>query len=137
MACSSLAKTTANLREGVMLYGYDPVTYFTQSKPLRGTSAFQLQQNDVVYHFANQKNKDEFSKNPQKYSPQYEGWCATAVAEGYKYDIDPLNYKVTDGKLYLFYKGWKGDAKKPWLKNEPEQIKKADSNWPKVKITEE
>lgn len=130
------AGTTANLKKGVMLYGYDPVSYYG-TKPLKGNPAIKAEVGGLTYLFVTVENKKAFVDNPKKYEPQYEGWCATAVAKGYKYDIDPENYKVTDGKLYLFYKGWKGDAKKDWVSNESESIKKADSNWPKVKSTEE
>lgn len=128
---------TANVRKGVMLYGYDPVTYFKSDKPLKGNPAIKADVNGLTYQFANEENKKLFLANPKTYEPQYEGWCATAVVKGYKYDIDPENYKVTNGKLYLFYKGWRGDAKKDWVNGEPENIKKADSNWPQVKNTEE
>ncbi|MGZ3724312.1 MAG: YHS domain-containing (seleno)protein [Pseudobdellovibrio sp.] len=128
--------TTSNVHDGVLIYGYDPVSYFS-GKPLKGKAEIKASINGQNYLFANEENKKLFVVNPKKYQPQYEGWCATAVAKGYKYDIDPENYKVTDGKLYLFYKGWKGDAKKDWVKDEAGNIKKADQNWPEVRITEE
>ena len=132
----SFAQGTANVRKGVMLYGYDPVSYFAE-KPAKGSPAIKAEVGGLTYLFATETNKKLFVANPKKYEPQYEGWCATAVAKGYKYDIDPANYKVTDGKLYLFYKGWKGDAKKDWVKDEPGSIKSADSKWPEVKKSEE
>lgn len=131
------AQTTANIRKGLMLYGYDPISYYNSDKPVKGLAALKADINGVTYQFANEANKKIFLTNPKKFEPQYEGWCATAVAKGFKLDIDPENYKVTDGKLYFFYKGWKGDAKKDWVKDEPGSIKKADSNWPKVKVSEE
>lgn len=136
-ASLSYADTTANLRKGVMLYGYDPISYFTSEKPLKGSPTIKAEVNGLTYQFANEANKKLFVADPKKYEPQYEGWCATAVAKGYKFDIDPENYKVTDNKLYLFYKGWRGDAKKDWVKDEPGSIKSADSKWPVVKKTEE
>ena len=129
--------STANIRDGVMLYGYDPVTYFTSANPAKGKKEIRATVDGLTYQFATEDNKKLFTADPQKYRPQYQGWCATAVAGGYKYDIDPENFKVTDGKLYLFYKGWKGDAKKDWVKNEPDSIKKADQNWPTVKTSKE
>jgi YHS domain-containing protein len=133
----SIAGSTANLAKGIILKGYDPVSYFNGAKPLKGNASIKTELEGVTYLFANQANRAEFLKSPQKYSPAYEGWCATAVAGGYKYDIDPENYKITNGRLFLFYKGWKGDAKKDWIKGEPNNIKTADANWPKVKTTEE
>ena len=134
---AAFGQSSANVRKGIMLYGYDPVTYYTSEKPAKGNSAIKAEVGGLTYLFASETNKKLFLGNPKKYEPQYEGWCASAVAKGYKFDIDPENYKVTDGKLYLFYKGWKGDAKKDWVKDEPGSIKNADVNWPKVKTTEE
>jgi YHS domain-containing protein len=139
LAVGSLASasTTANLRNGVMLYGYDPVSYFKGIAPTKGESKIKSIDGGMTYYFSNEENKVEFEKNKAKYIPAYEGWCATAVAGGYKYDIDPLNYKITNGRLFLFYKGWLGDAKKDWVKNENEQITKADKQWPTVRTTKE
>ena len=131
------AGTTANVRKGVMLYGYDPVSYIDAPKPVKGNPAIKTEIKGLTYLFANEENKKAFLADPKKYEPQFEGWCASAVANGYKYDIDPENYKVTGGKIYLFYKGWKGDAKKDWVKDEPGNIKSADQKWPTVKVTEE
>jgi len=128
---------TANVRDGVLLYGYDPVSYFSATKPVKGKAEIKATVDGQNYLFSNEENRKLFVANPKKYQPQYEGWCATAVAKGFKYDIDPENFKITDGKLYLFYKGWKGDAKKDWVKDEAGNIKTADQNWPKVKTTEE
>lgn len=131
------AQTTANIHEGVMLYGYDPVSYFKQEKPSKGLPTLFVIDQGQKYLFSNQANKAEFEKSPEKYRPAYEGWCATAVAGGYKFDIDPENFKITDGRLFLFYKGWRGDAKKDWLKAEPDKIKMADKQWPSVRLLKE
>lgn len=128
---------TANLENGVILKGYDPVSYFTSKTPAKGKAEIQSHFNGITYFFSTLENKKIFDENPKKFQPEYEGWCATAVAGGYKYDIDPENYKITDGRLFLFYKGWKGDAKKSWIQHETESIKKADTNWPHVKGTKE
>ena len=136
LSLSAKATSTANLDKGVILKGYDPVSYF-HGKPVKGLNTFQVNGEGVTYLFANEKNKSDYLKDPKKYQPAYEGWCATAVAKGYKYDIDPENFKITDGRLFLFYKGWKGDAKKDWVKDESGSIKEADKNWPQVKTTEE
>jgi YHS domain-containing protein len=133
-------KTTANVRDGIILQGYDPVSYFTQSAPLKGDPRFRFEKDGITYLFANEANKLLFTKTPGKYAPAYEGWCATAVGKGIKYAIDPLNYKITDGRLFLFYREtglFGGDAKPEWVKNEPESIRKADANWPKVQTLKE
>ena len=137
ISVTAFAKSTANSHDGVMLYGFDPTTYYSSTKPLKGKKEIKTEIDGRTYVFATEANKKTFLADPKKFEPQYEGWCATAVASGYKYDIDPENFKVTNGKLYLFYKGWKGDAKTAWVEKEPESIQKADGNWPKVKDTEE
>ncbi|BBH54142.1 YHS domain-containing (seleno)protein [Fluviispira sanaruensis] len=128
---------TANIKDGVILKGYDPVSYFKGSKPIKGKPEIKVNINGITYLFSTSENKIEFLKNPKKYTPEYEGWCATAVADGYKFDIHPENYKITNDRLFLFYKGWRGNAKTDWLKDEPGQIKKADENWPKVRNEKE
>ena len=136
LSATALAAPTANLKDGVMLYGFDPVSYFSQ-KPLKGKKEIKADADGGTYLFASEENKKTFLKNPKQYEPQYEGWCATAVAKGYKYDIDPENFKITNGRLFLFYKGWKGDAKTAWLENETENTSKADKNWPEVRNSKE
>lgn len=131
------AGPTANLKDGVILEGRDPVSYFQGGKPAKGDPKISVEENGVKYLFASEANKKEFQANPAKYRPAYEGWCATAVAGGYKFGIDPESYQITDGRLFLFYKGWRGDAKKDWLKDEKENLKKAEANWPKVRVSEE
>lgn len=129
---ASSAPETFNLDGGVVIKGYDPVSYFQPTGPLKGDKKITVTHSGVNYLFATEENKAKFLANPSAFIPQYGGWCATAVAGGYKYDIDPKHYKITNNKLYLFYKGFLGDAKKDWVKNEPEQINKADKNWPEV-----
>jgi YHS domain-containing protein len=135
-------KTTANVdpKTGVILGGYDPVSYFKAGKPTLGKPELSADLEGVKYQFTSAENRKEFLKDPKHYVPAYEGWCATAVAKGTKYKIDPLNYKVTDGRLFLFYHEsglFGGDAKPDWIKNEPEKIKQADANWPKVRLKKE
>lgn len=127
---------TSNVHMGVLLKGYDPVSYFKGDKPVMGKAEISVPAEGAKYLFSSEANKQEFLKNPKKYSPAYEGWCATAVAKNDKVDIDPLNYKITDGRLFLFYREsglFGGDAKPQWVKDEAEYIKKADANWPKLR----
>ena len=139
----SSAKSTANLdKDGVILSGYDPVSYFKGATPVKGRPEFNFEQSGVKYLFSSAENLAEFKKSPEKYTPAYQGWCSTAVLKNDKVEIDPLNYKVTDGRLFLFYKTegvakWiYGDTKKVWEKGEPDNIKKADSNWTTLKDKE-
>ena len=114
------------------IQGYDPVAYFTQSKAVPGSASFKTQHDGVTYYFSSAQTLAEFQAASAKYLPTYGGWCATAMAKGEKVEIDPTNFKVTNGRLFLFFNAWYGDAKKIWLKDEAVQEKKADTNWKKI-----
>jgi peroxiredoxin Q/BCP len=114
------------------IHGYDPVSYFSGT-PRQGTSDLPSTYRGATYHFADENNRQLFAADPERYLPEYGGWCATAMADGgRKVEIDPLNHKVTNGRLFLFYKGWKGDALKEWNKDEPNLTHRADAAWQKL-----
>lgn len=115
---------------GLALRGFDPVSYFDGAEPRKGDPALSSAYRGATYHFASAENRARFAARPEKYVPQYGGWCATAMAEGgRKVDIDPASYKVTGGRLFLFYKGWLGDARAEWVKDEASLTKQADEAW--------
>lgn len=116
----------------VAIQGYDPVTYFTLGKAVLGSPSFKAVQDGVTYHFSSAKTLETFQAAPTRYLPTYGGWCATAMAKGEKVEIDPKNFKVSNGRLFLFFNAWYGDAKKTWLKDEAGQEKLADANWKKL-----
>jgi YHS domain-containing protein len=132
------AGSTANLdKSGVILQGYDAVSYFKSEKPQKGDSKFRADYDGATYFFANEENKTVFLKSPTKYAPQYGGWCAYAIADSKsKVDIDPTSFLIQDGKLLLFYKGLWGDTRKKWQKNAKTFLKMADTNWPEVEKKE-
>ncbi len=110
------------------LDGYDTVAYFTQNKPVKGEAKFKTQYKGADWLFASQAHLDLFLANPEKYAPQYGGYCAWAVSE--KSDFapgDPQYWAIVDGKLYLNY-----DQKiKQWWDEAPQRhITQADANWP-------
>jgi YHS domain-containing protein len=116
----------------VGIKGYDPVTYF-EGAPKEGDPKFTADYNGVTYRFATETNREKFKADPAHFAPACGGWCAYAFAvDKGKVDIDPKSYKITDGRLFLFYKGWRGDALKEWLKDEANYIPKADVNWKKA-----
>ncbi len=118
--------------EKVALKGYDPVGYFTKNQALKGRRELGAQHQGVTYYFASEQNKKLFADSPGKYLPAYGGWCATAMAKGEKVDIDPNNFKLSNGRLFLFYKGLFGNALKDWEKDEATLTAKADANWSKI-----
>lgn len=121
-----------NVSKNVAIQGYDPVSYFS-GKPLEGKSDIRSKHKGVTYQFANQANLARFKENPDKYEPEYGGWCAYAMGEkGEKVKIDPETYKILDGKLYLFYNFWGNNTLSDWNKNEKSLKEVADRNWKKV-----
>ena len=137
---AKIAELTANAAvkdynlpaEKIALSGYDPVAYFTQRQAAKGASEVVSTWRGVTYRFASADHRALFAANPEKYVPTYGGWCATAMAKGKKVEIDPANFKVTDGRLFLFYNGIFANARNDWEKDEPAQTKKADANWKRI-----
>ena len=109
--------------------GYDPVAYFTQGRPVKGSSAHQLRHKGAKWRFASQANLEKFRADPGKYAPRYGGYCAWAVSQGYTAKGDPQYWKIVDGKLYLNYDA---SVQARWEKDIPGFIRKADANWPGV-----
>lgn len=117
----------------VAVQGYDVVSYFKQSKAVKGKKELALSYEGVVYYFSTQANKDAFKKNPTSYEPQYGGWCAFAMGDsGDKVEIDPETFKIMEGKLYLFYNAFFNNTMKSWNKDEANLKKKADANWKNI-----
>ncbi len=111
------------------LSGYDTVSYFLGDKPIKGSAEFQTQHQGATWYFSSKENLSKFILEPERYSPQYGGYCAYAVSRNTTASVKPEIYNIHDGKLYLNYN--KG-VQKRWLKNLKKGIKKANKNWPKV-----
>lgn len=118
-------------KQKLALSGYDPVAYFPEGggKPLKGSDKLTVTHKGVVYRFASETTKALFLKTPEKFEPQYGGWCAYAMARGEKVEIDPKSFKITEGKLYLFYKSFFSDTREDWVKDEAALAPKADASW--------
>lgn len=109
--------------------GYDPVAYFTESKPIKGSGAYEYEWNGATWHFSSAENLNSFKSAPETYAPQYGGYCAWAVSQGYTASSVPEAWRIVEGKLYLNYS--KG-VQKTWAQDVPGNIAKANTNWPKV-----
>ncbi|KMQ66506.1 YHS domain protein [Chryseobacterium angstadtii] len=121
-----------NHKNGIANYGYDVVSYFS-GKPQEGSSKNKVKHMGAEYYFASSQNKAAFQKDPNKYLPQYGGYCAFAMGDtGEKMEINPKTYKITDGKLYLFYNKWFTNTLPSWNKDEKNLIIKANKNWKKL-----
>ncbi len=117
------------LVKGVAVGGYDPVAYFTDRKPVMGKGDILYAWNGVTWRFVSEKNRDAFAANPEKYAPQYGGYCAYAVAKGGTAKGDPQAWSIVGGKLYL---NLSPSVQKLWEKDIPGYVKAADKNWPGV-----
>lgn len=113
----------------IAIGGYDPVAYFSQNKPVKGSKKYQTAYNGATWHFASTENLDLFTADPLRYAPQYGGYCAWAVSQGYTAKGNPKNWAIHDGKLYLNYDD---DVQKDWNQDRKGFISLADQNWPKV-----
>jgi len=108
--------------------GYDPVAYFHSGKPSKGDAAFSFQWHGMTWHFSTRANREVFAANPEKYAPQYDGYCAWAMTEARKAQTDPEVWKIVDDKLYL---NCSPAAYEKWRRDIPGNIRKADANWSK------
>ena len=114
---------------GLAVHGYDVVAYFTESRPTIGRAKHSIVYRNATYRFASDEHLEAFEDDPEKYVPQYGGYCAYGVAVGAKFDGDPQLWKIVDGKLYL---NLNEDIQKTWAKNISGNIKKADRNWGEI-----
>ncbi len=109
--------------------GYDPVAYFTDGKPMRGSGYHVTEFDGVTYAFVSEENKERFEANPGKYVPAYGGWCAYGVAVGKKFVADPQVWKIVKGTLYL---NLDRDIQSKWNKDIPGYIETANANWVEI-----
>lgn len=117
------------LVKGVAVGGYDPVAYFTDHKPVPGRGDILYSWKGVTWRFASEANRAAFEGSPEKYAPQYGGYCAYAVSQGGVAKGDPTVWTIIGGKLYL---NLSPAVQTLWAKDEAGYIKAADKNWPGV-----
>lgn len=119
-------------KSGLAIQGYDPVAYFISNNAVEGKKDISTVYEGITYRFSSLQNRDAFKANPVKYEPQYGGWCAYAMgAKGEKVEVDPGTFKVTDGKLYLFYNKYFNNTLKSWNKDEDRLKAHANESWTK------
>jgi len=109
--------------------GYDTVAYFTEDKPVKGKREYSMEYQGATWLFSSVENLELFKANPEKYAPQYGGYCAYAVSKGSTASIKPELFTIYDGKLYLNYNKKINDQ---WLEQKADFIADADKNWPNL-----
>lgn len=117
----------------VAIQGYDTVAYFTDGKAIKGSSAYEYSWDDAKWHFASAAHRDLFIADPDRYMPQFGGFCAGRMADALLVPANPETWAIVDGKLYMNAGGaadlaeWKSDA--------AENIKQANLHWPTVEAS--
>ena len=109
----------------VAIKGYDPVAYFTQNKAVKGTPDISYDFDDARYQFSSADHKKAFSQNPDKYAPQFTGFCSTGLAMGHRVESNPEFFLIADGKLYTFSTAQARDM----AKADPNLLVEAEKNW--------
>jgi YHS domain-containing protein len=115
--------------DGVALRGYDPVAYFVTAEPQKGQSQYSYEYKGSKFYFANESNRRAFVAAPQKYAPQFGGYCAYGTSQGYKVSTQPDAFAIVKDKLYLNYNK---KVQEIWQQDVPGNIERAEKNWPEV-----
>jgi YHS domain-containing protein len=126
-------KSPVFIAGGAVIHGYDAVAYFKDGKAVKGDSLWSFEWNGASWHFANQQNLQAFIASPEKFAPQYGGYCAYGMADGHKAPSDPQAWMIVDGKLYFNYNK---TVQQLWIKKQEAFIQTANKNWPLLKDRE-
>lgn len=128
LACKkSLVPPVNKTPDGLAIKGYDPVAYVTQGKPIPGLAGEEFVWKGARWRFASAEHRAMFRLDPEKYAPQYGGYCAYAVSQGKTADIDPTAWTIVNNKLYL---NLNKDVQDLWERDRDAHIRNADENWP-------
>ena len=128
---SLLAQREVYIKSGDAIQGYDPVAYFKEGKPVKGKDELTFVWKDATWKFANEENLKSFKDDPEKFAPQFGGYCAYGMMEGHKAPTSPDAWTIADGKLYLNYNI---NVRTLWNEKQEEYIATAIKNWPTVKL---
>ncbi|MEO0914481.1 MAG: YHS domain-containing (seleno)protein [Pseudomonadota bacterium] len=115
--------------DGIAIDGTDAVAYFREGRPVAGEASIAHSWNGVTWHFSTEENRAAFAADPEAYAPQYGGYCAYAVSEGYTASTVPEAWRIVDGKLYL---NFSRRIQRRWERDIPGRIAAGDANWPGV-----
>lgn len=126
LSSMSFAASTNIGTNDLAIQGYDPIAYFSQDKAVEGSAKFTASHEGAIYRFSSAENRDRFKADPERYAPQFGGFCAMGVALNKKLDVDPHAFHIEDGKLYL---NLNKDVQKKWLTDVPGHLKSANRIW--------
>ena len=120
----------------IALQGYSPVSYLELGVAEMGSKKYKVIHDGLTYYFTTEDQKDSFTANPEKYLPQYGGYCAFGVSVGAKFRVDPKKFITENGKYYLFLNDIEVDAQQLWLDGDHKAlVSKANENWSKLRKT--
>ena len=124
------ALATTFVAEDGPIRGYDPVAYFTEGAPVKGSPDYTVEHAGATWRFASAGNAALFAADPERYAPQYGGHCAYAMSKGALAPVDPEAWRLVDGKLYL---NFSKTVQSIWSEDVPGNITLADGNWPRFR----
>jgi YHS domain-containing protein len=128
-ALPAQTRSTFNSNRGVALDGYDVVAYFVDGRPMKGNPAFNHAWQGTTWRFVSAANRDAFAAEPERYAPQFGGYCAYGVSRGYAVDIDPAAWSIVEGRLYLNYSK---SVQRTWEGDRETYIRRAEAQWPAI-----
>ena len=111
---------------GVAIKGYDTVAYFTERKAIKGKPEFAHSWHDAQWLFANARHREIFASDPERYAPQFGGFCSNGLSKGKVVAADPEQWTIVDGKLYIKFSR---AARDNWRQDKAVKIMKAKENW--------
>jgi YHS domain-containing protein len=129
-AAADAGAINTTLFRNLAIEGTDPVAYFTEGRPVAGSSDFEHAWMGATWRFTSAEHLERFKADPERYAPQYGGFCAWAVAQGYTAKIDPEAWRIEDGRLFLNYSK---AVQAQWAQDVPGNIAKGDRNWPEIR----
>lgn len=124
-----VAPIDTEAKPGIAVSGHDPVAYFSEAKPVEGKANITASYRGAEWRFASEANRRAFLAEPERYAPQFGGYCSWAVAGGYTAPADPEAWRIVDGKLYLNYSK---EVQARWEQDIPGHIARGEQNWPKI-----
>ncbi|WP_285163406.1 YHS domain-containing (seleno)protein [Shewanella goraebulensis] len=126
IGCTSLSDKPIYNDQGYAVTGYDVVAYFTDNKAVKGNAEFQTEYQGSQWLFSTKQHQQQFEQSPDRYMPQYGGYCAYAMSSGFVVSSDPQAFTVFEDKLYLNYSL---SVRENWLENRDQFITEADEYW--------
>jgi len=126
-SCASYSSRYYKSSEDLALEGYDPVAYFTEGSPSRGDPQYRLEWMGATWQFTSREHLGLFRADPERYAPQFGGYCAWGIAKDRLIKVDPEVWSIVNGNLYL---NFNAKIQEDWFANQKEYLREAQANWP-------